>query len=73
MVAVFADVRQIGQAADIDQYRRLCQTQLHQRQEAVAARNELGLVAVLADEADCFFSRFGAYVVELCGDHWLVS
>ena len=50
VVAVVADVRQVAQAADVDEHARLGQAQLHQRQQAVAAGEELGLVAVLADE-----------------------
>ena len=51
VVAAVTDVRQVGDAADVDQHRRLGQAQLHQRQQAVAAGEELGLVTVLTDEA----------------------
>ena len=57
VVAGVADVRQVAQPADVDEHRRLGQAQLHQRQQAVAAGEELGLVAVLADEADRLVGR----------------
>ena len=49
VVAGVADVRQVAEPADVDEHARLGQAQLHQRQQAVAAGEELGLVAVLAD------------------------
>src|SRR5690606_39809669 len=39
--------------------------------EAVTAGEELGLVAVLSDEADRFLGRTGPDVLELGGDHVL--
>ena len=39
----------------------------------IGVGEELGLVAVLADEADGLLGGLGADVVECCGDHWLVS
>ena len=69
LVALLADVRQIGESSDVDQHARLRESQLHHRQQAVAAGDELGLVAVLADEADRFLGGLGADVVERCGDH----
>ena len=45
-VAVLADVGQIGQPADVDQHRRRRQAQLHQRQQRVAAGQQLGVFAV---------------------------
>ncbi len=52
VVAGVADVRQVAQASDVDQHARLGEAQLHHRQQAVAAGDELGLVTVFADEAD---------------------
>ena len=51
VVAGVTDVGQVAQPADVDQHGRLGQPQPHQRQQAVPAGEELGLVAVLADEA----------------------
>ena len=70
VVAGVADVRQVGESADVDEHARLGEAQLHHRQQAVPAGEELGLVAVLADEADGLLGRSGADVVECCGDHW---
>ena len=47
VVAAVADVRQVGQPADVDEHRRLGEPQLHQRQQRVPAGEELGVVAVL--------------------------
>ena len=55
--------------SDVDEHARLGQAQLHQRQQAVAAGEELGVLAVLADEADRLFGRAGPDVVEGGGDH----
>ena len=64
VVAGVADVRQVGDAADVDEHARLGEAQLHQRQQAVAAGEELGIVAVLADEADRLVGGAGTDVVE---------
>ena len=55
--------------ADVDQHARLGEAQLHQRQQAVAAGEELGLVAVLGRQADGLLGRAGPDVVERGGDH----
>ena len=69
VVAGVADVRQVGDATDVDERARLGEPQLHEWQQAVAAGEELGIVTVLADEADRFGGRPGPDVIELCGDH----
>jgi hypothetical protein len=69
VVAGVADVRQVAEAADVDEDGRLGQAQLHERQQAVAAGEELGLVPVLGDQRDRFVGRAGADVVELGRDH----
>ncbi len=69
VVAGVADVRQVGDASDVDEHGRLRQTQLHQRQQAVPAGEELGVVAVLTDQADRLFGRTGPDVVECGGNH----
>ena len=57
------------QAADVDEHRRGRQPQLHQRQQRVAAGEELGVVAVLGEQRDRFVDRVGAGVGERGGDH----
>ena len=69
VVAGVADVRQVAEAADVDEHARLREAQLHQRQQAVAAGEELGVVAVLADEADGLVGGTGTDVVEGGGNH----
>ena len=49
VVAGVADVGQVVQPADVDEHRRRGQPQLHQRQQRVAAGEQLGLVAVLGE------------------------
>ena len=46
---------EIADATDVDEHAWLGEAQLHQRQQAVAAGEELGVVAVLTDELDCLF------------------
>jgi hypothetical protein len=52
VVAAVADVVQVADAADVDQHRRGGQPQPHQRQQRVPAGQQLGFLAVLAEEAD---------------------
>ena len=70
MVSVVADVRQVGQPADVDQHRRRRQPQLHQRQQRVAAGEQLGVVAVLGEQRDRVVGRVGPDVVEQRGNHF---
>ena len=69
VVAGIADVRQVTDAADVDQHTWLGEAQLHQRQQAVPAGEELGVVTMFADETDGLFGRTGADVVEGGGNH----
>src|SRR5262249_3176674 len=48
--AVFLDVRKAGDGVDVDQKARSRQAQLHHRDQALAAAQDLGLVAVLLQE-----------------------
>ena len=69
VVAGVADVRQVGDATDVDQDARLGEAQLHQRQQAVPAGQKLGVLTMLADEADCLFGGTGTDVIEGGGNH----
>jgi hypothetical protein len=62
------DAAEVGQAADVDQRRRLRQAQLQHRQEAVAAGDQLGGV-VLGQEAERVVEALGADVGEIGGKH----
>ena len=59
------------ESTDVDQHRRRRQPQLHQRQQRVAAGEELGVVAVLGEQRDRVVERVGAGVGERGGDHRL--
>ena len=69
VVAAVAHVRQVGQPPDVDEHRRRREPQLHQRQQRVAAGQQLGLVAVLDERGDGGVGRVGPDVVEGGGDH----
>ena len=64
LVAALLDVRKIGNPSDVDEHRRDGESQLHQRQQRMAAGDQLGLVAVLDEEGDRFFRRTSPGVVE---------
>ena len=70
-VAVEPDVGRLGDAADVDERGREREAQLHHRQQRVAAGEQLGLVAVLAEQRDGLVDRVGAHVVEGGGNHAL--
>jgi hypothetical protein len=67
--AVDPHVRQVLQAADVDEDGRRRQPQLHEREQRVAAGEELGVVAVAVQRADGVLEGLGALVVERSGDH----
>ena len=69
VVAGVADVREVGDPADVDEHGRLSEAQLHQRQQAVPAGKKLGVVAVLAGEADRLLGARRPDIVERGGDH----
>lgn len=71
VVAGVLDVRQVLHVADVDEHSRLGEAQFHERDEAVAARQEFRFVAVLADERDGFLRGTGPLVLERCGNHCL--
>src|SRR2546430_132395 len=63
-VALLADARKIGYPRDADQQSGLAQTQLHQRHETVAARDELRLAIRRAELRQRVVERGGAAVFE---------
>jgi len=71
LVTGITDVRQVLDPTDVDEHRWLSQSELHQRQQAVSTGEELGVVAVLADEADRFGGGTRTGVLERGGDHLL--
>jgi hypothetical protein len=73
LAAIGADACQLGQPADVDQDLGLGEAQLHHRQQRVAAGQQLGVVAVLSEQAERVRGRLGGDVVKLCGDHAVTS
>ena len=69
VVAAVADVGQVGQAADVDEHGRRSQAQLHERQQRVAAGQELGVVAVLGQQRQGLVDRARPGVLERHRDH----
>jgi hypothetical protein len=49
-VSTVFDVREIFNATDVDEHRRLGQAKFHQRNQAVSTCQKLGFVAILPDE-----------------------
>ena len=62
--ALLGDLAKLGDARDVDQVARLRQAQLQDRQQAVAAREQPGLVAVLLDQSERFLHGSGAMIFE---------
>ena len=50
VIASVTDVRQVGDASNVDEHCWLCETKFHQWQQAVATSEELGVFAVFAHE-----------------------
>ena len=69
VVAAVVDVAEVGHAADVDDHAGHRQAQLHHRQQGVAARQQLGLVAVLAEQSDGLGGGTRPFVVECCRNH----
>ena len=69
VVAVLADVRQVRQAADVDQEGRGGQPELHQRQQRVTPCQQLGIIAVLAQEAHRLVDGLGPLIFERRWNH----
>ena len=68
-VAVLAHVREVGDAPDVDEQLGPRQAQPHEREERVAAGEELRLPAG-AEELDRVVDGLGDLVVERCRDHF---
>ena len=60
----------VDHAVDPDHHRRRGQTEPHQWNQAVAARHQLRLVAVLGQGHERRLDRVDGDVVERGGDHW---
>ena len=69
VVAGVVDVREVAEAAHVDEHRRGGEAELHERQQRVPAGEDLGVVAVLGEQRDRFVDGVGACVGELGRDH----
>ena len=66
---VAVEAAQLADAADVDQQRRRREAQLHQREQRVAARKQLRVLAALAERRDGLVDAAHSLVVELGRDH----
>lgn len=70
MAALFANVLEAGDSADVHQVAGASQAELEQRQQALSAREDLGLVvAVAAEQRHRLVERLRRVVVKSCGNH----
>src|SRR5256885_4417592 len=72
MAVFFTDIREVSEAANVDQEGRRRETQLHQGDEAVAARQDLRLLAVLDQFRHRLRQGAGDDVVECGWNHRFV-
>src|SRR5712692_10476488 len=72
LATLFANVREVLDAAKVDQQRRLCETQLHRRNQTVPAGENL-CVFVLRQQRERFIKCVWANVIELCWNHFVRS
>ena len=68
LAVLFTNVREILDAADVDEQRRLHQAQLHRRNQTVSAGENL-CVFVLRQQRERFVERIRAFVIEWCCNH----
>jgi hypothetical protein len=71
--ALVGDVRQVGDAADVDEHRGRREPQLHQRQQRMAAGQVLGVLAGLRRQGQRLVHGRRALVGKGGWDHLLAS
>src|SRR6185437_2597081 len=69
LAALFFYIREVFDAAEIDEHFGLHKAQLHGGKQAVAAGQDFGVIFVLAQERDCVIEGFGGDVIKTCWDH----
>ena len=69
LVALLADIGELGEGADVDEHRRRGEPELHEGQQRVTAGEDLGFVAVLGERGERLVDRAGPHVVERGRDH----
>ena len=67
-VALLLDVRELGDAADVDEERRPGEAELHERQEGMTAGQDLGVLG-LTEQPDRIVDRRRDLVVEGSRNH----
>ena len=67
--AFLAYPRQLGNATDVDQVRRLGKPELHHREQAVSAGDQLAVVSELREQCERFLDARRAMVFERCRIH----
>ncbi len=69
VIAAVADVGQVTDPGDVDEDGRRRQPELHERDQRVATGQQLGVLAVLGQQADGLLGRPCSDVVERRRDH----
>ena len=69
VITIVADTAHLVDPADVDEHRGIGQTQTQQRNQAVPAGEDLGVLAVLAERLDRLVDRRDTDVVECGGNH----
>ena len=73
LVAFGAHPLELGYSRKIDEVRRGCETQLHHRDEAVAAGERTAIVAELCQQTNSIFDGCRAMIGESAWYHWASS
>src|SRR5262249_7408469 len=73
LTALFADVGEVFNAADVDENLRSRQPELHRRNQAVPTREDLRFVGVFSPKRNRFGERRRSKIIKLCWNHFLTS
>jgi hypothetical protein len=65
----FSNARQPGDRVDVDEMGRVGETELHQRDEALASREDFGVLAELRQQRGCLADRARGVVLEGSRNH----
>ena len=67
--AFFLNIREIADAAEINEHLGLHQAKLHGRKQAVAAGQNFGIIFMAGLKRESFVEGFGGDVIKACWDH----
>src|SRR5260370_40355767 len=73
VAVIVADVGNLRESADVPQDLGPGQTQLHEREQGMPARQELRVITMLGRQVEGLIHRPGPLVAERCGDHRVTS